>query len=136
MTVTVNYEPFDQEHWIGEPPWHEGNPAVKAWEAAHGHDVRLKCYVEYGCQVIEPTLERKVEALTAELQQVRSAWQVQTAEWADIRRGLVVERDAALKLVDDTVETLEWLSTCNPDTNNVNAIASTTLRAVKPGRDV
>jgi hypothetical protein len=25
---------------------------LKKWEAAHGHDIRLKCYAEFGCQLL------------------------------------------------------------------------------------
>lgn len=29
--------------------------AAKKWESAHGHDIRLKCYPEFGCQLsIDP----------------------------------------------------------------------------------
>lgn len=33
-----------------------------AWEEAHGHDVRLKCYPEYGCQVLEVARQRVEDA--------------------------------------------------------------------------
>lgn len=46
------YKPFDQADHIGDPPWSPADPAVQAWEAAHNHDVRLKCYVEFGCQAL------------------------------------------------------------------------------------
>lgn len=51
------YKPFDQEEHLGDPPW-EKNAALEAWEKGHGHDVRLKCYPEYGCQAIERERER------------------------------------------------------------------------------
>jgi hypothetical protein len=44
------YRPFDQSKHLGLPPW--GGDALARWEEAHGHDVRLKCYPEFGCQVI------------------------------------------------------------------------------------
>lgn len=47
----TSYEPWDREEKLGGPPWLQSNPAVVAWEAAHGHDVRLKCYVEFQCRV-------------------------------------------------------------------------------------
>jgi hypothetical protein len=25
---------------------------LKKWEAMHGHDIRLKCYAEFGCQLL------------------------------------------------------------------------------------
>jgi hypothetical protein len=59
------YEPFDQAAQLGPAPWSD-TPSLEAWEFAHGHDVRLKCYVEFGCQVIEPTLERRIAILEAE----------------------------------------------------------------------
>ena len=44
-----------------EPVWLDGPSALAqgrctagtlaAWEAAHGHDARTKCYAEYGCQL-------------------------------------------------------------------------------------
>lgn len=46
----VRYQPWDRYEKLGEPPW--SGPALKAWEAAHGHDVRLKCYPEFGCQLL------------------------------------------------------------------------------------
>lgn len=39
----VGWAPFDQAH----------HSDLDEWEQVHGHDVRLKCYPEYGCQVIE-----------------------------------------------------------------------------------
>lgn len=46
------YRPWDQSEKLGDAtPW----PAdlIDSWEAAHGHDCRLKCYAEYGCQLLE-----------------------------------------------------------------------------------
>lgn len=48
LTQGSDYEAWDQEAKLGEPPW--SGPALAAWEAAHGHDARLKCYPEYGCR--------------------------------------------------------------------------------------
>lgn len=50
------YRPFDQEEHLGSPPW--SKYAVEIWEAHHGHDVRTKCYVEYGCKAIEEEFDR------------------------------------------------------------------------------
>lgn len=48
-----DYRPFDQDKWLlTPPPWHPNNPALVAWEAAHGHDFRIKCYPEFGCLAI------------------------------------------------------------------------------------
>ena len=46
----MRYHPFDQHEKLGNPPW--SGPVLEQWEQAHGHDVRLKCYPEYGCQAI------------------------------------------------------------------------------------
>ena len=66
MNVTDDYSPFDQDEKLPSPPWKPTHPALVAWEAAHGHDVRLKCYPEFGCRVIEAALERENETLRAE----------------------------------------------------------------------
>lgn len=71
MGQQMNYKPFDQDAHLGEPPWSPDDPALQAWEKAHGHDVRLKCYVEFGCQVIEPALEGEIEELTRELEKYK-----------------------------------------------------------------
>jgi hypothetical protein len=48
-----NYIPFDQETHLGPSPWNRDVHKVKEWEEAHGHDLRLKCYPEFNCKVIE-----------------------------------------------------------------------------------
>jgi len=67
-----DYEPFDQEAWLGKPPWKPTDAALIAWEAAHGHDVRLKCYTEFGCYVGESVLERERDVAQAALDRVRA----------------------------------------------------------------
>jgi len=59
----TTYKAFDRHEKLGDPPW-EFN-AVKAWEEAHGHDVRLKCYAEFGCRFadIETVAEGVVRLL-------------------------------------------------------------------------
>lgn len=52
-----SYRPFDQERHLPPPPWQPDDPALIAWESAHGHDVRTKCYPEYGCQAIGYALD-------------------------------------------------------------------------------
>lgn len=69
---TTPYEPFDQDTRVGPPPWSPADPALRAWEAAHGHDIRLKCYVEHGCQVIESALEARIDSLQADLDTARA----------------------------------------------------------------
>ena len=65
----AGYTRFDQQDKLGSPPW--SGPVLEAWEAAHGHDARLKCYPEFGCQVIESALE----AVEAENERLRAALQ-------------------------------------------------------------
>lgn len=59
------YRMWDQEDKLGPPPWSSEDPKLIAWEAAHGHDVRLKCYVEFGCRF---ALEDPDNAFTSEEQ--------------------------------------------------------------------
>ena len=92
--VDPYYEPFDQDKWLPAPPWRPDDPALIAWEKAHGHDVRLKCYVEYGCQVIESTLERQLAAMTVERDEARAERDAARVAIAGLA-GLVAERDAA-----------------------------------------
>ena len=67
MTTTryPHYSPFDQDAHLDRPPWSPDDPKVQAWEAAHGHDVRVKCYPEFGCQAIEAEAGRLRDALQA-----------------------------------------------------------------------
>jgi len=66
--MSDRYRRFDRLERLGEPPW-EG-PPLAAWEAAHGHDVRLKCYPEFGCRLADvdslPTAEGWVWCETLE----------------------------------------------------------------------
>lgn len=71
MSRRWRYEPFDQEKWLGRSPWSPDDPSLQAWEFAHGHDVRLKCLPEFGCQVIESNLERRAEAAERALADIR-----------------------------------------------------------------
>ena len=70
MTDKPVYIPFDREAHLGKPPWKHDDPAVVAWEAAHGHDVRMKCYPEFGCMVIESSLEAEIDRLKAMLNEL------------------------------------------------------------------
>ena len=56
-----DYEPFDQKQKLGESPY-SGEALVK-WEKIHGHDARMKCYAEYGCQLLEVVAARRIMAL-------------------------------------------------------------------------
>lgn len=70
--------PFDQSatirHWDA-PSWKSLRQAkraeyvadVNAWEERHGHDVRLKCYPEFGCAAIEAYAADLVLRLSAAL---------------------------------------------------------------------
>lgn len=81
----AEYRPWDQDTWLSEPPWNPTDPALMAWEAAHGHDVRMKCYPEFGCM-----------ALNYEADEVR-------AERDELRAALA-ERDARI------AATVDWLN--------------------------
>ena len=50
------YRPFDQKKHLQGPPWTSGLE-LEAWEEAHGHDVRVTCYVEYGCKALDDHYE-------------------------------------------------------------------------------
>lgn len=60
---SLSYSPFDQRKKLGEPPW--SGPVLREWEAAHGHDARLRCLPEFGCLVIEARAEA-IEAAARE----------------------------------------------------------------------
>lgn len=49
--IEPEYLPNDQRKHLGEPPWKAG-PELDAWESAHNHDPRVKCYPEYGCTAV------------------------------------------------------------------------------------
>jgi len=85
--IERRYEPWDQYEKLGREPWVE-NAALAAWEAAHGHDVRLKCYVEFGCQVIEPALERQVETLRAENERLETFVKAMAADHCHIHSAV------------------------------------------------
>lgn len=46
------YTTWDVEKHLPGQGWKPDDPKVVAWETAHGHDPRLKCYPEYGCQLL------------------------------------------------------------------------------------
>jgi hypothetical protein len=50
-TARSDYLPWDQEKHLGKQPW--SGDSLTEWEKAHGHDVRIKCFPEYGCLVTE-----------------------------------------------------------------------------------
>lgn len=78
----VRYKPFDQGDWI--PDWSvrewrtlpqaridARNAGIASWEAAHNHDVRLRCFPEYGCIVIESYSAYLIQGLLLELKKGR-----------------------------------------------------------------
>ena len=56
-----DYEPFDQNEKLGDRPWDDEK--LKAWEKAHNHDARTKCFAEYGCQVLAVPAARRILSL-------------------------------------------------------------------------
>lgn len=65
------YRPWDRDEKLGPPPWSRDDPKVKAWEAAHGHDARLKCYSELGCGLVEQGLEAERDRYREALERIR-----------------------------------------------------------------
>lgn len=59
--MTEPYRPWDQESKLGPPPWQPADPKLQAWQQAHGHDVRLKCYPEFGCLVTADEYDDSVD---------------------------------------------------------------------------
>ena len=62
MRPLPDYLPWDQHRHLGDPPWKEGD-TMDAWIAAHNHDPRVKCYVEFGCQAIDNHYEFLLDKL-------------------------------------------------------------------------
>ena len=61
MREMPKYLPNDHHKHLGDMPWKQSD-VVDAWIAAHNHDPRTKCIVEYGCQALEDHYEWLVEA--------------------------------------------------------------------------
>ena len=59
------YRAWDREEKLGPGPWLLDSK-VSAWEAAHGHDVRLKCYPEFGCYLAWNRLEEAARVVVAQ----------------------------------------------------------------------
>jgi hypothetical protein len=68
-----------------------------AWEYAHGHDARTKCYPEYGCRAIEMERDRlldRVEELEAFVRRVAD----NCGPWGDPTELTDLADDAAVLL--------------------------------------
>lgn len=96
MPTSARYRPGDQDDWLGEPPWSPSDPALIAWEAAHGHDVRSKCYPEFGCKVIQSDLEDRIDELETEVDKTWRDATIAALTWAAERVGQEAAKHAAL----------------------------------------
>lgn len=76
------YEPFDREKWLGV--WSNGSwehpQNIPAWEAAHGHDIRVKCYPEFGCLVVDVPWAKLLVSLAAALSAFLPTDETETVE--------------------------------------------------------
>ncbi|KQO98404.1 hypothetical protein [Leifsonia sp. Leaf264] len=65
--IPTEYVAFDRDEKLGtELPY--DTDKLAAWEAAHGHDVRTKCYPEFGCYVIEAGAAKHITAIADTLE--------------------------------------------------------------------
>ena len=106
------YRPWDQDDRLGSGPWR--GPALRAWEDAHGHDARLKCYAEFGCRLLEVECAENTLALLTEVERLADTDKAQGAtirgledentelnnELGTAVQVLKLERDAALTDVE------------------------------------
>ena len=95
MRPLPKYLPDDQRKHLGDPPWREG-VVLDAWIAAHNHDPRTKCLVEYGCQALDDHYEWLLEAYERE----REAY----TELADAYMERGAEEARRLRIVVDGME--------------------------------
>ena len=86
MRPLPKYLPDDQHKHLGDMPWKQSD-VVDAWIAAHNHDPRTKCLVEYGCQALEDHYEWLVEAYERDSE----AW-AQTSDPANVTDHIDVLR--------------------------------------------
>jgi hypothetical protein len=63
--VITGYRPDDREK-LGDRPYAAGRELTK-WEQGHGHDIRSKCYPEFGCAAIESYSMELVQKLVRQL---------------------------------------------------------------------
>jgi hypothetical protein len=81
--ATIQYEPFDQEEKLGKDWRKSHEPDILRWEEAHGHDIRLKCYPEFDCAVLEVPWAKALLQMQEDLREARN------------------ERDAAVKVLEE-----------------------------------
>jgi len=86
MRPLPKYLPNDHHKHLGDMPWKQSD-VVDAWIAAHNHDPRTKCIVEYGCQALEDHYEWLVEAYERDSE----AW-AQTSDPANVTDHIDVLR--------------------------------------------
>jgi len=64
------YRTWDREDKLGPPPW-DDTPELRKREEVHQHDVRQKCYLEYGCALVEHEEAALIHLLCDEIDQLR-----------------------------------------------------------------
>lgn len=89
--ITANGQPA--EDVLGPPPWTIEGAA--AWQANHGHDVRLACLTVDRCEVVEAAHERAIAALPDLLACVE--WIRDRGVWVAMIDGEDDEDDASLR---------------------------------------
>jgi hypothetical protein len=90
------WRPFDQaerirhwrDSWETDDELREFNADVQKWEDAHGHDVRLKCYPEFQCSVIESYGANLIQRLVSEIETLRADRIELIGQRADHRAGI------------------------------------------------
>lgn len=65
------YRTWDREDKLGPPPW-DDTPELRKWEEVHQHDVRQKCYPEYGCALVEYEEAALIHLLCDEIDRLRA----------------------------------------------------------------
>jgi len=95
MRPLPKYLPNDHHKHLGDMPWKQSD-VVDAWIAAHNHDPRTKCIVEYGCQALEDHYEWLVEAYERDSE----AW-AQTSDPANVTDHIDVLRHNVAAAYDD-----------------------------------
>lgn len=113
----VVWEPFDQpakiRFWndrdtaISDAENIQRNDDIKNWEAAHGHDVRLKCYPEFQCAAIELyaayLVTRLTEALSALSGGAETVWEYRARFGRTVFGEPRIEEGAAVRSARDAM---------------------------------